>query len=37
MPFGGRDESGLGLGGIPYSMKDMTSEKLIVIKSNKLR
>jgi acyl-CoA reductase-like NAD-dependent aldehyde dehydrogenase len=36
MPFGGRDESGLGLGGIPYSMKDMTREKLIVIKSNKL-
>jgi acyl-CoA reductase-like NAD-dependent aldehyde dehydrogenase len=36
MPFGGRDESGLGLGGIPYSMKDMTREKLIVIKSSKL-
>jgi acyl-CoA reductase-like NAD-dependent aldehyde dehydrogenase len=36
MPFGGRDESGLGLGGIPYSMKDMTREKLIVVKSNKL-
>jgi acyl-CoA reductase-like NAD-dependent aldehyde dehydrogenase len=36
MPFGGRDESGLGLGGIPYTMKDMSREKLIVIKSNKL-
>jgi acyl-CoA reductase-like NAD-dependent aldehyde dehydrogenase len=33
MPFGGRDVSGLGLGGIPYSMKDMTREKLIVMKS----
>ena len=36
MPFGGRDESGLGLGGIPYTMKDMTREKLIVIRSSKL-
>lgn len=36
MPFGGRDESGLGLGGIPFAMKDMTREKLIVIRSSKL-
>jgi acyl-CoA reductase-like NAD-dependent aldehyde dehydrogenase len=36
MPFGGRDDSGLGLGGIPHSMHDMTREKLMVIKSNVL-
>jgi acyl-CoA reductase-like NAD-dependent aldehyde dehydrogenase len=33
MPFGGRDESGIGMGGIPYSMHEMTREKLMVIKS----
>ncbi len=33
MPFGGRDSSGIGVGGIPYSMHEMTREKLIVIKS----
>lgn len=33
MPFGGRDASGEGLGGIPYSMHEMTREKLMVIKS----
>jgi len=33
MPFGGRDESGIGTGGIPYSMREMTREKLIVMKS----
>ena len=36
MPFGGRDESGIGIGGIPYSIKEMTREKLIVIKSNEI-
>lgn len=36
MPFGGRDESGIGVGGIPYSIKEMTREKLIVIKSDEL-
>ncbi len=36
MPFGGRDESGLGMGGIPYSMHDMTRDKLMVIKSKVL-
>lgn len=36
MPFGGRDESGIGMGGIPHSMRDMTREKLMVIKSNVL-
>ncbi|PIQ16714.1 MAG: aldehyde dehydrogenase [Flavobacteriales bacterium CG18_big_fil_WC_8_21_14_2_50_32_9] len=36
MPFGGRDNSGIGMGGIPYSMHEMTREKLMVIKSNVL-
>ncbi|NOU59754.1 aldehyde dehydrogenase family protein [Marinifilum caeruleilacunae] len=36
MPFGGRDESGIGVGGIPYSMHEMTREKLMVIKSSHL-
>jgi len=31
MPFGGRGESGLGLGGIPQSMHEMTHDKMIVI------
>jgi acyl-CoA reductase-like NAD-dependent aldehyde dehydrogenase len=31
MPFGGSEQSGLGTGGIGYSIKDMTKEKLIVI------
>jgi len=34
MPFGGRDTSGIGMGGIQYSMHEMTREKLMVIKSN---
>ncbi len=36
MPFGGRDSSGIGIGGIPYSMHEMTREKLMVIKSGGL-
>ena len=36
MPFGGLRESGLGIGGIPYSMKDMQVEKLVVIRSQEL-
>ena len=36
MPFGGRDTSGEGMGGIPYSMKDMLRKKLMVIKSKVL-
>ena len=36
MPFGGRDSSGIGIGGIPYSIQEMTREKLMVIKSNVL-
>ena len=33
MPFGGRDVSGIGIGGIPYSMHEMTRDKLMVINS----
>ncbi|MFT5521828.1 MAG: acyl-CoA reductase-like NAD-dependent aldehyde dehydrogenase [Enterobacterales bacterium] len=33
MPFGGRDSSGIGMGGIQYSMEEMTREKMFVIKS----
>jgi acyl-CoA reductase-like NAD-dependent aldehyde dehydrogenase len=33
MPFGGAGMSGLGTGGIGYSMRDMCHEKLMVIKS----
>ena len=36
MPFGGRDESGLGMGGIQYSMHEMSREKMLVIKSRVL-
>jgi len=36
MPFGGRDVSGIGMGGIQYSMHEMTREKLMVIKSDSL-
>jgi acyl-CoA reductase-like NAD-dependent aldehyde dehydrogenase len=36
MPFGGRDSSGMGMGGIPYSIHEMTREKLMVIKSTAL-
>lgn len=32
MPFAGHRTSGLGVGGIPYTMADMAVEKLIVIK-----
>jgi acyl-CoA reductase-like NAD-dependent aldehyde dehydrogenase len=33
MPFGGFSVSGIGFGGIPYTMKDYTRKKLVVIKS----
>ena len=33
MPFGGRMESGLGMGGIPKTMEDMTSEKMFVVRA----
>ena len=36
MPFGGRDASGIGMGGIQYSIHEMTREKLMVIKSKVL-
>jgi len=32
MPFGGRKSSGIGIGGIPYTMKEMLLDKLMVIK-----
>ncbi len=32
MPFGGRNHSGIGTGGIPYSIHEMTAGKLVVIK-----
>lgn len=34
MPFGGRKQSGLGMGGIPHSMHDMTAEKMFVLRSS---
>jgi acyl-CoA reductase-like NAD-dependent aldehyde dehydrogenase len=33
MPFAGRRQSGVGVGGIPYSMHELTQEKLMVLKS----
>ncbi|MGL1935905.1 MAG: aldehyde dehydrogenase family protein [Fibrobacterales bacterium] len=36
MPFGGRKHSGTGVGGIQYSMHEMTYEKLMVLKSSVL-
>ena len=36
MPFGGRDHSGLAMGGIKYAIHDMSREKLVVIKSKNL-
>ncbi len=33
MPFAGLRESGLGVGGIPYTMEDMQVDKMLVIKS----
>lgn len=32
MPFAGRRQSGYGIGGIPYTMREMTAEKMIVFK-----
>ena len=34
MPFAGRRQSGFGTGGIPYTMHDMTHEKMMIIKSD---
>lgn len=36
MPFAGLKQSGLGTGGIPYSMHDMQIEKMLVIKSKQI-
>lgn len=36
MPFAGLRTSGLGIGGIPYTMHDMQVEKLVVIRSREL-
>ena len=36
MPFAGRRSSGLGTGGIPHTMAEMTEEKMIVLKSENL-
>jgi acyl-CoA reductase-like NAD-dependent aldehyde dehydrogenase len=36
MPFAGLRESGLGIGGIPYTIKDMQIERMIVIRSKEL-
>lgn len=33
MPFAGRRESGYGIGGIPWTMREMTAEKMIVFKN----
>jgi acyl-CoA reductase-like NAD-dependent aldehyde dehydrogenase len=36
MPFAGLRQSGLAVGGIPYTMRDMQIEKMIVIRSREL-
>ena len=36
MPFAGLGESGLAVGGIPYTMEDMQIKKLMVLKSARL-
>ena len=36
MPFAGLRESGLGVGGIPYTMHDMQIDKMMVLKSQSL-
>ena len=36
MPFAGLNQSGYGIGGIPYTTHDMTVEKMMVIKSPRL-
>ena len=36
MPFAGLRESGLGVGGIPYTMRDMRIEKMTVIRSGEI-
>jgi acyl-CoA reductase-like NAD-dependent aldehyde dehydrogenase len=33
MPFAGRRQSGYGTGGIPFTMRDMSEEKMIILRS----
>jgi acyl-CoA reductase-like NAD-dependent aldehyde dehydrogenase len=33
MPFAGRRQSGYGIGGIPWTMREMTEEKMIVFRT----
>jgi acyl-CoA reductase-like NAD-dependent aldehyde dehydrogenase len=37
MPFAGLRESGLGVGGIPHTIRDMSIEKLLVVQSPGLK
>ena len=37
MPFAGLRQSGLGTGGVPYTLEDMQVEKMIVITSKSIR
>ena len=37
MPFGGEKESGYGMGGIPFTYRDMQIEKMAVIRSPELK
>jgi hypothetical protein len=32
MPFAGRRESGYGIGGIPWTMREMSQHKMIVLR-----
>jgi acyl-CoA reductase-like NAD-dependent aldehyde dehydrogenase len=32
MPFAGRRQSGYGVGGIPYSMEEMSEDKMVVLR-----
>lgn len=34
MPFSGRKQSGYGTGGIPYTMRDLTQEKMILMRNS---
>ena len=36
MPFAGLRQSGLGTGGVPYTLRDMTVEKMIVLRTDSL-
>jgi acyl-CoA reductase-like NAD-dependent aldehyde dehydrogenase len=37
MPFAGLRESGLGIGGIPHTIRDMQIEKMLVLNSTNLQ